>query len=263
MINIFSEFLDDHLLQYVHPVVEANTGKLHFFEVLSRVKFKGRIYAPSEFLNDISIAQKYRMAKKIFTEIALMQKEYPTVSFSMNISSLEVDMGLADFLISLNDTTHGNGIDSSRCIIELTEQSLIDTRIYSILQDLKSKTKFRFALDDFGVKYSNLSLVCKEENVFDYIKVDGSLVENIDTNSAKRITLNHFIQIIKTQGKKSIVEYISSKEIYNAVKISNPEYLQGFLFGEPAPIEAFILQQKDISIFMQHLDMKVKNVANF
>lgn len=240
MVGIFSQFIDDHLLQYVHPIVDKESGRVHFWEVLSRVEYMGKIYGPNDFLQDINVEQRYRLAEKLFQAVGVLQKRFPTQSFSINISSIEIDLGLGNFLSELTKKTEELRIDTRRCIIEVTECSVIDKQILDILWNLKSVHGFRFALDDFGAERSTFKQLAIASHVFDYVKIDGYMVENIDTDNTKQIILGHILGIIKAHGKKSIVEYVSSKEVYEEVVKFSPDFMQGFVFCEPAPIETFM-----------------------
>lgn len=253
MVSLFSQFLDKHLLQYVHPVIEATSGKLHFYEVLSRVEFEGVVHSPDKFLEDITINQRYRLAEKLFEAIAKLQKKFPAFSFSMNISALEIDLGLDKFLIKLTTENNFLDIDPKRCIIELTECSIVDDRIYKILQDLKNKSGFKLALDDFGSKFSTLTQVQSKDSVFDYVKIDGCLVVGIENDEIKRKDLEDIIKMIHRNGKKAVVEYVSCLNVCNAALTTNPDFLQGFLFGEPMPIEKYIGGSESGNFFMDHL----------
>lgn len=257
MISLFSKFLDLHLLQYVHPVVEAETGNLHFYEVLSRVYYDGVLYSPHEFLEDITINQRYKLAEKLFEAIGKMQKKYPTLSFSMNLSALEIDMGMDKFLVKLTTENNFLDIDPKRCVIELTECSIINDKIYKILHELKNKTGFKLALDDFGSKYSTLKQVQSKNSVFDYVKIDGSLVEGIEHDEIKRLDLKEIIKMIQRNGKKAIVEYVSNEAVCDLVLSTSPDYLQGFLFGEPMPIEKYLERIDGFEFFSEHLKNKL------
>lgn len=240
MTSIISAFLMDHLELYAQPIVDSISKKVYFYEILSRVRYKNKLYYPDEFIFNMSISMRLELAKTLLIKIGELQKKHPNISFSLNISALEVDMKLDKFLISLYEE---NSIDPQYCIIEITEQAALDDlRIYNILKNLKNKYGFRFAVDDFGTKFAVLNHVVdkNKEKVFDYIKIDGSLIENIEHDHLVYANLCTYLHFIKQNEKKAIVEYIASEAIYNIVKQLEPDFLQGFFFGEPKPIHYYL-----------------------
>lgn len=241
MTALFSKFLEQHLFVVTQPIVDAITQEVYFYEILSRVEIDGKIYMPNDFIPDMNIQMKYRLAKFLFKNICELQVIFPDKSFSLNISSLEIDMGIEEYLKELLLSEECN-LDTSRCIIEITEHSSIgDKHTYESIKNIKSKLGFRFALDDFGSKYATLDKIYKTEDVFDYIKVDGELVKDIIEDKGKQFNLQTLVNFIQGNGKKAIVEYVSSKAVYETImNISKPDYLQGFYFGEPTPIKCFL-----------------------
>jgi len=241
MTSLFSHFLLQHLYVVVQPIVHSKTREVHFFEILSRVKYGNEIHMPNDFIPEMSIDMRYKLAKYLFHYIGDLQEQYPEISFSINLSSLEIDMGIEAYLSELLRSNECN-IDSSRCIIEITEHSSInDETTYESIKNIKEKFGFRFALDDFGSKYATLNKVYSDQEVFDYIKVDGSLIQGIVNNPMKQLNFIMMIDFIQKNNKKAIVEYISSNEIYQKVmELAHPDYLQGYLFGKPVSIQDFL-----------------------
>lgn len=232
---MFIEFLKNHHQVYVHPIVSNSGKKVSFFEILSRIDIAGDIHQPEEFLKDLNTSQKLKLAIKIIEDISRLQKKYPVHSFSFNISSLEIEECIEDFLEALC----GKDLEPSRCVVEIVESAGLTEEVIDLLKDVKKKYGFRFALDDFGSGYSNFKQIYTTEELFDYIKIDSSLVIGIDKCEKKKETLHLIIQAIKINGKTPIVEYVSTKSIYDAVKCLEVDHMQGYIFGKPMMIENF------------------------
>ena len=69
MKKIVSRIINDHLLQYAHPIVDAKSLSVEFYEILSRVGYGGNIEGPKEFMSEITPYQRYAMAKCILEKI--------------------------------------------------------------------------------------------------------------------------------------------------------------------------------------------------
>jgi len=119
-----------------------------------------------------------------------------------------------------------------RIIFEITESEGIEN--YSDVQTFIQRVKrhgCQIAIDDFGTGYSNFEHIMKL-NV-DYLKIDGSLVKNIDTSVESRIVVETIIQFAKKLGISTITEYVHNKSVYNVVKELGTDYVQGFYIGKP------------------------------
>ena len=90
----------------------------------------------------------------------------------------------------------------------------------------------KISIDDFGSGFSNYDTIFKFD--VDYIKIDGSITESLLTSSKSRVLLDSIITVAQELGAKIIVEYVSSKEIYDYVHKLDVDMLQGFYLGQPA-----------------------------
>ncbi|MCK4795930.1 MAG: EAL domain-containing protein, partial [Spirochaetes bacterium] len=85
--------------------------------------------------------------------------------------------------------------------------------------------------DDFGTGYSNFNYILRM-NV-DYIKIDASLIKNIDTDKSSQIITETIVDFTKKLNIKTIAEFVHSKNVYNKVKKLEIDYSQGFYLGKP------------------------------
>ena len=231
-----SSFQKGKIIPYVQPIVVSDTSDVLFWEVLSRISINGNIYPPSYFIKDLTDEQKFELAKFLFEQVAIFQATYPNQKFSVNLSSLEIHLGISDYLIKLANINSFPRLIPNRCIIEITESSIIDEHTFSTITFLKNSLGFLFALDDFGAERSTFKQLKNSEELFDYIKIDGSLIEDIDVNEKHFLMLFHIIQIIKVLGKKSIVEFVSNESLMNKALLAQTDFMQGYYFCEPTPI---------------------------
>lgn len=236
MINLFSEFVDEHLVQHVHPVVNTKTYRVEFFEILSRVYYKNTLYQPSSFLNEISSSQKHKIAERNIIKAIEFQKQYPNLSFSINISNVDMESGIIRLL---RDLAENKMIKPENCIIEVLETNIITNLVKEQMEKLKSDFGYRFALDDFGSGYSNLKQMQYSNGLFEYIKIDGSLAQGIVEDQRKKRSLELMIFTIQDHGKKAIVEHVSNCNSLEIIEQISPDFLQGFVFGLPEPIEKY------------------------
>jgi len=98
---------------------------------------------------------------------------------------------------------------------------------------------YKIALDDFGSEKSNFSRLQALE--VEYIKIDGGIIRNIDTNPASVKITETIVSFARMMGAKTIAEFVASEEIYRRVVALGIDYSQGFFFGKPQagyPVES-------------------------
>lgn len=127
------------------------------------------------------------------------------------------------------------GLRPSDIVFELTEthRARDMNHLKGILNFYRS-TGFGITLDDIGSGWSGLNLM--EQLRPDFVKIDMELIRDIDTNIFKQNIVSHLIQIAHDNRIKVIAEGIETNEEANTLRQLNADYLQGFLFGRPAPL---------------------------
>jgi EAL domain-containing protein (putative c-di-GMP-specific phosphodiesterase class I) len=71
----------------------------------------------------------------------------------------------------------------------------------------------------------------------DYIKIDASMIKDIDTNKKSQLVTQTILDFAKKMGIETIAEYIHSQNVYNAVKKIGIDYSQGYFLGEPQTLD--------------------------
>ena len=72
------------------------------------------------------------------------------------------------------------------------------------------------------------------------IKIDGSLIKNIDTDKNSYITVKTIIALAKELGIGVVAEYIHSKEVMEVVVELGVDYLQGYYLHEPQKLDVLL-----------------------
>ena len=93
----------------------------------------------------------------------------------------------------------------------------------------------QIAIDDFGTGYSNFEYLMKLK--VDYIKIDASMIKNIDTSKESKMITETIVDFAKKFGIKTIAEFVYSKSIFDKVNSIGVDYAQGYYFGKPEPLE--------------------------
>ncbi|HEX6560384.1 MAG TPA: EAL domain-containing protein [Longimicrobiales bacterium] len=122
--------------------------------------------------------------------------------------------------------------DPSKVVLEITERTAIKDypRFQEYLAAFRERG-FRFAVDDAGSGYAGLGSIANLAP--DYIKLDISLIANIDTNFLKQNLVETMVNFADGQGALVIAEGVERREEFETIKELGVHFVQGFLFHRP------------------------------
>ncbi len=241
--KLLAEIKNNEYHVFLQPKIDLKTKKLSGMEALIRhIDSTGNITPPIKF---IPLLEKERLIRYIdffvFEEVCkLLQKwkyeKKDLVPISLNFSRntlLE-----SEFVKTLKIIMAKYDVTSNFIEIEITETiGEIDTKIISnISKDIKN-AGFLISLDDFGSKYSNISLFTTLE--FDTLKLDKSLVEKLQISPEKQIIVKSVINMCKEMNVKTVGEGIETEELNTLLTTLKCDYAQGYLYSRPIPIKEF------------------------
>ena len=231
---------DPRVLVYCQPVYNIRTGKYDTAEALMRLKNDELgIVFPDQFiplaeengyihaLTEIILAKTCRVLRNLVAE------GYEITRISVNVSALELRD--SDFCGDISRIIDGNGIDSSRIAIELTESRndndfmLMKERI----EELKGKG-ITFYLDDFGTGYSNMERIL--ELPFDIIKFDRSMVIAGSQSKRSEQVLGSLAELFSKLNYSVLYEGVENEKDEQMCCDLNASYLQGYKYSKPIPI---------------------------
>ncbi|HHS92500.1 MAG TPA: EAL domain-containing protein, partial [Campylobacterales bacterium] len=96
----------------------------------------------------------------------------------------------------------------------------------------------KIALDDFGKGFSNFARIQTYQP--DYIKIDGSLVKNIEHDNFSKSLIETIVFFAKKQKIKTVAEYVENENIYTILTELGVDYSQGHYFSKAALLKEFI-----------------------
>ncbi len=96
----------------------------------------------------------------------------------------------------------------------------------------------KISMDDFGMGHSSL-MYLKQYN-FDTIKLDGSLVREIMTNSHCSDIISSIVFLSQSMRFSVIAEYVETEEQRNALLGLGCRCYQGYLFSPTLPFEQLV-----------------------
>ncbi|MDW6002580.1 bifunctional diguanylate cyclase/phosphodiesterase [Vibrio mangrovi] len=225
--------LNDHVLVYAQPIVEADNHRVSSYEMLVRIEDDGEIILPGHFLPVIEGTHLYtHLSRQLITRTFEVMNPR-TESFSINLSP-------QDFMSERTLDHLENAIrlldDPSRVGLEVLETEQI--KDYGHMIDVCNhfrKLGVKIIVDDFGSGYSNIDEIIKLEP--QVIKIDGSLIRNIDHHPKQRKIARQLIQLCQVLNAKTVAEFVHNETICRIVEDMGVDYMQGFYLGKPKPLK--------------------------
>ncbi len=210
-----------------HPIIVTDTEEIFAFEALARGNRKELrspevLFEVAEEANlvwELSRLLRRRAVDGIFRELAPGQCLFLNVDphdfEDPAFRNLEpADLGLDD---------------GGRIVFEITERTAI--RDYPRFREhlaLLRERGFRFAVDDAGSGYAGLGSIANLAP--DFVKLDISLISNIDANFLKQNLVGTMVNFAETHGIRVIAEGVEREEEFETIRRLGVHYTQGFLF---------------------------------
>ncbi len=222
---------DDRIIPFYQPIVNNQTGLIEKYECLCRLINKNNdIISPYYFLDIAKKTRLYPYITKRIISKAFDRFDSLKYEFSINLSVVDI----------LNDDTRryiksvliNNRETAKRVVFEILESEGLQnyTIIKSFIDDVKS-LGCKIAIDDFGSGYSNFDHIISLD--VDYIKIDASMIKNIDKERESQIITKTIVNFSKELNMKTVSEYVHSLAVFNKVKELGVDFSQGYFFGEP------------------------------
>jgi len=229
--KIKNGYNDNTFQPYFQPIVDAKTQEIHKYEALIRyIEEDGTVVAPYAFLPIAKKAKLYPIIIKVVLEKVLELIKEKKVRVSINLSFDDIINKETYFFIF---NTLQNNLEEAKLIeFEILESEEIED--FDIVKGFIAEVKklgCKIGIDDFGAGYANFNML--ESLHIDFVKIDGSLIKEIDTLSKKSLIVEAISNFCNRLGIKTVAEFVSSEEIYQETKKLGIDYMQGYHFGKP------------------------------
>jgi len=221
--------------QTIEPL--GNNCREDHFEILLRMgNTEGGYWSPGLFLpvaerNDLMPRIDEWVVKKSIEWLEGYTQE-DDIAFCMNINISAASLSDSLFQKFLIDKVSKIGELTKLICFEVTESVAMSNyeATIELLNQLKSYG-CSIALDDFGTGFSSLSHI--RELPLDYIKIDGTFIQQIHNNKLDQALVKSVVEIASVLGVKTVAEFVDSDDALNLLKQLNVNYAQGYLISKP------------------------------
>jgi EAL domain-containing protein (putative c-di-GMP-specific phosphodiesterase class I) len=211
-----------------HPIVEAQTQHVFGYEALARGVMRSLrspevmfdVAAEADMLWELGRLCRSRALEDMHTRLK------PDELLFLNVDPH--DFGDPEF-----DEELLGAHEPQRVVIEITERTAIKDypKFRNRLAAFRERG-YRFAVDDAGSGYAGLGSIANLEP--DFIKLDMSLINCIDTNFIKQNLVETMVKFANDQRAQVIAEGVERAEEFETVKELGVHLVQGFYLHRPA-----------------------------
>ena len=209
-----------------HPIVEAETKRIFGYEALARGV--SRPLRSPEVMFDVAAEAD------LVWELSRLCRARAIEGIATRLKADELLFINVDPLDFTDPAFNENEVENpERVVIEITERTAIKDypKFRERLKAFRDRG-FRFAVDDAGSGYAGLGSIANLEP--DFIKLDISLINSIDTNFIKQNLVEGMVRFANEHGAMVIAEGVERAEEFETVKALGVHLVQGFFLHRPS-----------------------------
>jgi len=220
----------DNIVMLFQPLIDLRTRKTIKYESLVRLKDDDEFISPYFFLDLSKKAKLYtEITHKVIEKSILMLIE-KGIDISINISIEDIlHKETHDFILKKLEQ---NPDIAKKITFELLESEEIHD--FNALKEFIDRVKYlgvQIAIDDFGSGYSNYNYLIELD--VDILKIDGSLIKNIDKSKNNQLVVKSIVEFAKLANIKTVAEFVENEDIDRVVKELGIDYGQGYYYSPP------------------------------
>ncbi|WP_448211368.1 putative bifunctional diguanylate cyclase/phosphodiesterase [Colwellia sp. MEBiC06753] len=221
--------------------LDASSREKQHIEILLRLKSGGKLLSPNVFLPAV---ERFRLADKVdfwvvsktFAWLEQQPSIWQNQVVAINLSGDSVTNN--DFIERVLASHQQCNFPSSAICFEITETAAIaDLAKAKIMVDKLRDAGFNIALDDFGKGFSTFSYL--KSLPAQYIKIDGSYVEQILTNNSDHSIVKAIATMAKTMDMKTIAEFVQCDNTKALLSDIGVDFVQGYGIDMPQPLAEY------------------------
>ena len=178
--------------------------------------------------------EKY-IYERAFADVENIEKALgKDVKVSINVSGKTIQSKGFDLFLEKIMRTYN--FKEKKIFIEITEQEtlLFNDEVITMLEKLK-KIGYGLAIDDFSMGHTSINYL--KTNLFDLVKLDGSLVKDMMANDRCKEIIASIVYLSQSLGFSILCEYVETEEQRKTLEQLGCYEYQGYLFSPALPLE--------------------------
>lgn len=236
LLNDYQKVGCQQFLLHYQPQVDINSGVITHVEALIRWEHpKYGMVPPYLFIplleesGNITAVTRW-VLQEVILFINANKSTADNITFSINITTRDlVDENFVNFVKGAVKDLRPNSI-----IFEVTETELVEEtdKAKRVMEELE-ELGVSCAVDDYGTGYSSLSYL--HELSVNEIKLDRSLILNLNQNDRALKIVDSTIKLAHALGLQVVAEGVEDMDIYETLALLKCDRIQGYLISKPVP----------------------------
>jgi diguanylate cyclase (GGDEF)-like protein len=233
----------DELVLHYQPVVELATNRILGVEVLVRWQHPLRGLIPpdtfiplAEEIGVIHDLDRWVMSTSL-RQLAQWRRDFPLDDdFQLRVNLSAVELKQLDLVDSIRALLRELDLPARNLVVEITETAIVtrgEVEMYSLLS--LQQLGVGIEIDDFGTGYSSISYL--RELPVSMVKVDRSLLVELNTRPGQLDFVAAILQLIRAAGLEAVFEGIETREQAAQLREMGCASGQGYYFSRPLPAE--------------------------
>ena len=209
------------------PILDITTRRIFAYEALLRTDEASLMRTDIFIATAERLDKVHQLGRAVRSFVARAAADAPPgVLLFVNVHGLELN---DEDLFSASTAFAGL---SKRVVLEITERTGIDPAAGPTRVAMLRKLGYRIAVDDLGAGYAALGALATLEP--EIVKLDMSLVRDIDQHATKRRVVAAIANLCRELGSRVVAEGVETEAERQACIDSGIDLLQGYLFAKPA-----------------------------
>jgi diguanylate cyclase (GGDEF)-like protein len=226
----------DQLCLHYQPQIDHRTQRIVGLEALVRWQHPQRGFlAPDTFIPQAEEAGLIGpltlwVLKSALARQAALQQQGLLLNMAVNLSARNLhDLELP---ASVRRLLRESGVDPRYLTLEITESAVMSNPSdgLTILSEL-DRMGVKLAIDDFGTGYSSLAYL--KRLPVDELKIDKSLVTDMEVNENDAVIVRSTIDLAHNLGLKVTAEGVETQDVWDTLSILGCDQSQGYFMGRP------------------------------
>lgn len=241
--EVVNEISQQRFVVFYQPQINIKSGEIIGAEALVRKKgLDDRLISPGKFIPYYEIEGVIRHIDLfVLEDVCMTMKQWKKqgIDLKVSVNFSRVTLMGEHIVDEIMNICNKYEISPQEISIEVTESiSKMDHEQLRELVNELMKKGFTLSLDDFGSKYSNLSIL--NDMDFDIVKMDKTLVDGLEKSNKSRVILKNAIQMCQElDTTHTLAEGIETVGQLRLLSDYSCELGQGFFISKPVSLDQF------------------------
>jgi EAL domain-containing protein (putative c-di-GMP-specific phosphodiesterase class I) len=233
----FDKLLNDRaIVSYFQPIIDLDDNRTIAYEILSRSRLVGLETPAAMFYTAAQLNLEHELSRVMRIEglrTSAMFPEPPHIFLNTHPIELSTP-GFIEMMVALRRLAI-----SQEITVEIHEAAVTDVSTMKQIKAGLDELNMRLAFDDFGAGQARLCELAEVRPQF--LKFDRQMIHDIHCASHDRQQmLAHLVKIVVELGVVPLAEGVECSEEGEVCREMGFELAQGYYYGMPAPVTAYM-----------------------